>query len=95
MMNPKVIQDGEAKAIGVKMGPYKVASVSSSDQAAGVMQKLAELTESIPKEEPITNLVDLYFDIQLEKDKVFEYLSPLVVGKIVIDGRCEWCPSMV
>ena len=58
-----------------------------------VLQGLSELAKRLPKAKPITDLADMYFNLEEERDRVLEHLKPLVVKKWVEDGRCDLCPS--
>ena len=77
----------------VRLGPCRVGVVNSYDEAINVLKTLAGLAERLPNEPPITDIAEMYFDLQGDRDRALEHLE-LVVEKWVQAGRCEWCPAV-
>ena len=86
-------EDWSDEEIIVFHGYSRVGRVSSYDEAAQAVRTLAELAKSLPQEQPIKALVDAYFDLVDQRERLSENLVPVVVGKWLEDGRCEWCPT--
>ena len=79
--------------ISVFHGYSRIATVSSYDDATEAVRTLAKLAKLLPEEEPITAVVDAYYDLVEQRERLSQNLAPVVVGKWLEDGHCEWCPS--
>ena len=48
----------------------------------------------LPDGEVVTAIANAYYDLIEQREQLSRYLTPVDVGEWLVDGRCEWCPTV-